>query len=113
MAAQPQLSRLVTLTEYVTDAPALVQTVDAGASVTAGAARVQLAGGNVTFTTAPAERWQESQQRGRVEPGLAADLVVLGGDPAEDVKSFADVRCVFRSGKLIYSAAEGLASEKP
>ena len=66
-----------------------------------------------SLTTAPAERWQESQQRGRVEPGLAADLVVLGGDPAEDVKSFADVRCVFRSGKLIYSAAEGLASEKP
>jgi imidazolonepropionase-like amidohydrolase len=66
-----------------------------------------------SLTTAPAERWQESQRRGRVEPGMAADLVVLGGDPADDVKNFADVRCVFRAGKLIYSAEAGLASEKP
>lgn len=66
-----------------------------------------------SLTTAPAERWQESKQRGRVEPGMAADLVVLGSDPADDVRNFADVRCVFRAGELIYSAEKGLASEKP
>ncbi len=66
-----------------------------------------------SLTTAPAERWQESKQRGRVEAGMAADLVVLGADPADDVKNFADVRCVFRAGELIFSAEKGLASEKP
>ncbi len=60
-----------------------------------------------TLTTAPAERWKESDVRGRVQPELSADLVVLAGDPAEDVRNFARVRCAFRAGKLIY------ASEKP
>ena len=60
-----------------------------------------------TLTTAPAERWKESDVRGRVQPKLSADLVVLAGDPAEDVRNFARVRCAFRAGKLIY------ASEKP
>jgi imidazolonepropionase-like amidohydrolase len=58
-----------------------------------------------SLTTAPAARWKEDQQRGRVDRGFAADLVVLGGDPMVDVKNFANVKCVFRGGKLIYSAA--------
>jgi imidazolonepropionase-like amidohydrolase len=57
-----------------------------------------------SLTTAPAARLNETAQRGRVQPGLAADLVVLGGDPADDVRNFANVRCVFRKGELIYSA---------
>jgi imidazolonepropionase-like amidohydrolase len=57
-----------------------------------------------SLTTAPAERLQESKRRGRVAPGLDADLVVLAADPADDVKNFANVRCVFRGGRLIYSA---------
>jgi imidazolonepropionase-like amidohydrolase len=59
-----------------------------------------------SLTTAPAERWKESEQRGRVQSGMAADLVVLGGDPADDVKNFANVRCVFRAGKLVYASKE-------
>jgi imidazolonepropionase-like amidohydrolase len=59
-----------------------------------------------SLTTAPADRWKESQLRGRVQPGMAADLVVLGGDPTEDVKNFANVRCVFRAGKLVYASKE-------
>jgi imidazolonepropionase-like amidohydrolase len=59
-----------------------------------------------SLTTAPADRWQESARRGRVEAGLDADLVVLAGDPAEDVKNFANVRCVFRAGKLVYASKE-------
>ena len=55
-----------------------------------------------SLTTAPAERWKESQKRGRVAPGLDADLVVLEADPADDVRNFAKVRCVFRGGELIY-----------
>jgi len=59
-----------------------------------------------SLTTAPAERWKESEVHGRVQPGLAADLVVLAADPAEDVKNFTQVRCVFRAGKLVYASKE-------
>jgi imidazolonepropionase-like amidohydrolase len=58
-----------------------------------------------SLTTAPAERWKEDKQRGRVDRGFSADLVVLGGDPFADVKNFANVKCVFRGGSLIYKAA--------
>jgi imidazolonepropionase-like amidohydrolase len=55
-----------------------------------------------SLTTEPARRWKEGRRRGRVEPGFAADLVVLAGDPFEDVRNFAQVRCVFRGGAQIY-----------
>jgi imidazolonepropionase-like amidohydrolase len=57
-----------------------------------------------SLTTAPARRWKEADRRGRVAPGFAADLVVLAGDPAADVRNFAQVRCAFRAGKLIYAS---------
>ena len=57
-----------------------------------------------SLTTAPAARWKEGDRRGRVAPGLDADLVVLAADPAADVKNFARVRCAFRGGKLIYAS---------
>lgn len=56
-----------------------------------------------SLTTAPAARFKD-QKLGRVEPGYQADLVVLAADPADDVKNFANVRCVFRAGKLIYAS---------
>ena len=40
-------------------------------------------------------------------PGFDADLVVLAGDPAADVKRFAQVRCTVRGGSPIYSSAKG------
>jgi imidazolonepropionase-like amidohydrolase len=58
-----------------------------------------------SLTTAPAARWNEQQQRGRVAPKLDADLVVLAADPEDDVRNFANVRCAFRAGVSIYSAA--------
>jgi imidazolonepropionase-like amidohydrolase len=57
-----------------------------------------------TLTTAPATRWQESARRGRVAAGMDADLVVLDGDPLEDVRAFAGVRCTLRQGRLVYRA---------
>lgn len=57
-----------------------------------------------SLTTAPAARWKESQKRGRVDAGMEGDLVVLRADPTADVKNFADVRCVFRAGQLLYSS---------
>jgi imidazolonepropionase-like amidohydrolase len=55
-----------------------------------------------SLTTAPAARWKESEQRGRVATGFDADLVVLEADPAADIRSFARPRCVFRAGKRIF-----------
>jgi imidazolonepropionase-like amidohydrolase len=57
-----------------------------------------------SLTTEPAKRWKEDGRRGKVEPGMDADLVVLAADPASDVRHFAQVRCVFRAGKLIYAS---------
>jgi len=39
---------------------------------------------------------------GRIKPGMDADLVVLGKDPASDPGNFADVVFTIRSGKVIY-----------
>jgi imidazolonepropionase-like amidohydrolase len=59
-----------------------------------------------SLTTAPAQRWKEEERRGQVAPGFDADLVVLAGDPFADVKNFAQVRCVFRAGKLIHASGK-------
>lgn len=56
-----------------------------------------------SLTTAPAERWKESGRRGRLAPGLAADIVVLEADPAESPKNFARVKCALRDGAVIYA----------
>lgn len=58
-----------------------------------------------SLTTAPAARWRKEAVRGRLEPGMAANLVVLNGDPATDVKRFADVRCTFGAGRLLFQRA--------
>jgi imidazolonepropionase-like amidohydrolase len=55
-----------------------------------------------SLTTAPAAKFKEDGHRGRIAVGMAADLVVLGGDPAQDVRNFTDVRYTIRRGKLIY-----------
>jgi imidazolonepropionase-like amidohydrolase len=56
-----------------------------------------------SLTTAPAARWRKDAVRGRIEPGMAADLVVLRGDPAADMKGFADVACTIRAGRIIFA----------
>ncbi|WP_223636103.1 amidohydrolase family protein [Corallococcus sp. EGB] len=58
-----------------------------------------------SLTTAPAARWSASERRGRVKPGFDADLVVLDGDPAADVRRFTHVKCTFRAGKLLFVRA--------
>ncbi|HKE44547.1 MAG TPA: amidohydrolase family protein [Steroidobacteraceae bacterium] len=57
-----------------------------------------------SLTTAPAARFKEDGRRGRIAPGMDADLVVLDADPAEDIRNFAKARCVFRRGLVIYTA---------
>lgn len=58
-----------------------------------------------SLTTVPSARFGESARRGRIAPRMDADLVVLGTDPANDVRAFADVRCTIRGGRTTYAAA--------
>jgi predicted amidohydrolase YtcJ len=62
-----------------------------------------------SLTTRPVAVWKESDRRERLRAGLHADVVVLERDPASDSAGFAKVLCAFRGGKLIHSAARGLA----
>jgi len=55
-----------------------------------------------SLTTAPAARWHAAERRGRIKPGLDADLVVLAGDPATDVRRFAAVTCTIRAGAEVF-----------
>lgn len=57
-----------------------------------------------SLTTNPAARFGYSSRSGRIARGMDADLVVLDGDPAEDVTAFSKLHRVIRSGKLIYAA---------
>ena len=56
-----------------------------------------------SLTTNPSARFGEALRRGKIASGLEADLVVLGSDPAHGTRAFADVRLVFRAGKVIYT----------
>jgi imidazolonepropionase-like amidohydrolase len=58
-----------------------------------------------SLTTAPAARWRQENQRGRVQAGMDADLVVLNGDPATAVSHFADIKCTIRGGREIFTRA--------
>lgn len=55
-----------------------------------------------SLTTVPAKRFKETEMRGRITPGLDADLVVLSADPAADVKAFSKVRYALRAGQIVY-----------
>ena len=59
-----------------------------------------------SLTTAPAERFGESKQLGRIAAGLQADLVVLKGDPSQNNRALAAVHYTIRAGNIIYRASE-------
>ncbi len=50
------------------------------------------------LTTNPAGRFGVSNAKGTVTAGQAADLTVLGADPAQDLTAFSKVRMTIRSG---------------
>lgn len=54
-----------------------------------------------SLTTNPAAYFK-ALRKGRVEKGFDADLVILDGDPASDVRNFAKVAYTIRAGKIIY-----------
>ncbi len=55
-----------------------------------------------SLTTAPAGRFGEGKRKGRIAPGMEADLVLLGTDPAVDVMGYSNVQATIRSGRVIY-----------
>jgi len=59
-----------------------------------------------SLTTAPAERFGKSKQLGRVAAGLRADLVVLKGDPSNNIRALAEVQYTLGDGKIIYRAGQ-------
>lgn len=58
-----------------------------------------------SLTTAPAARFGTGTERGRVEIGATADLVVLDEDPALDATALAKVHVTLRQGEVVYSAS--------
>lgn len=58
-----------------------------------------------SLTTAPAQRFGFAAHKGRIAPGMDADLVVLDADPAQDVTAFARVRYTISGGRIIWQAA--------
>ena len=55
-----------------------------------------------SLTTAPAERFGATANAGRLARGMTADVVVLDGDPAQDIRALARVRYTLRGGRIIY-----------
>lgn len=55
------------------------------------------------LTTTPARRFGQSHVRGRIGRGLAADMVLLDGDPALDTAAFAKVAVTIRAGEILSS----------
>jgi imidazolonepropionase-like amidohydrolase len=80
----------------------------AGATVTAG-----FWNSHVHFTqpvwsdaaTAPAARFGAAAKTGRLAPGMIADVVVLDGNPDQDIRALAKVRYTVRGGRIIYRRA--------
>ncbi|MFC0674541.1 amidohydrolase family protein [Brachybacterium hainanense] len=46
------------------------------------------------------------EDRGVIAEGAAADLVLLGADPLEDISNVGDIRLVIKDGRIVHRAAE-------
>jgi imidazolonepropionase-like amidohydrolase len=54
------------------------------------------------LTTAPAARFGAASRAGRLARGFVADVVVLDGDPAADIRALGRIRATLRGGRVIY-----------
>ena len=60
-----------------------------------------------SLTTAPAERFGDSQRLGRIAPGFHADIAVFEGDPSRDIRALAKARYTVRAGRVIHRTHNG------
>jgi imidazolonepropionase-like amidohydrolase len=56
-----------------------------------------------SLTVTPAMRFRPSARTGRIAVGYEGDLVLLDGDPEQDVRNFARVRATLRGGQIIFA----------
>jgi imidazolonepropionase-like amidohydrolase len=59
-----------------------------------------------SLTTAPADRFGDAKQFGRIVPGYQADLVVLNSDPSKNLRALTAVKYTLRAGKILYRSIE-------
>lgn len=59
-----------------------------------------------SLTAAPAQRFGYAERKGRIAAGMDADLVLLGRDPADSARAFADVLLTLRGGEVLYRSDE-------
>ena len=57
-----------------------------------------------SLTTAPAERLGFAKTTGLLAQGMDADVVILNGDPAQDIMALSRVSTTIRKGKIIYES---------
>ena len=58
------------------------------------------------LTTTPASLFKVDKSEGRVAPGMAGDLTILGSDPrTAGAAAFSDVRYTMRSGRVLFDSA--------
>lgn len=55
-----------------------------------------------SLTTAPAARYGFAETGGQIQISYEADLVLLGSDPREDIKAYADVIATIRRGQVVF-----------
>ena len=60
------------------------------------------AGAALRAATAGNARILELEDRGRIAPGLLADLLVVEGDPAQDISRLRAVRMVLKGGEVVF-----------
>ena len=56
------------------------------------------------LTENPARLFKEQNSRGRIAPGMIADLTLLEADPAIDPSAFSRVRYTIRNGRAVYAS---------
>ena len=54
-----------------------------------------------SLTTAPAEKFGDGKRLGRLAPGFLADVTVVRGDPARNIRALADVQYTLRDGDFV------------
>ncbi|HLR86290.1 MAG TPA: amidohydrolase family protein [Wenzhouxiangella sp.] len=55
-----------------------------------------------SLTTAPARQFGAGHRTGRLEAGFDADIVVVSGNPREDMKALREVELVIKQGRVLF-----------
>jgi imidazolonepropionase-like amidohydrolase len=55
-----------------------------------------------SLTSNPAKKFNRAGETGTVERGKNADLVILNGNPASDIRNFTKVVMTIHNGKVVF-----------